>query len=1116
MGPIVSVEFRILGPLGVLVDGREIALGGARQRAVLAILLIHRGGAVSVDRIIDELWGDDPPETATKTVQVYVSRLRKLLGADVLVTNGGGYALASGAAEVDADEFERLLTGGREALDAGDAAAASKRLEDAVGLWRGPPLADFAYDSFAQNEIARLEELRLVALENRIEADLARGRHAALVPELEALVAEHPTLERFRAQLMLALYRSGRQADALAAYKDGRRTLSTELGLEPSQELQRLEQAILNQDPAIAAPRRERPFAAARQRRGGALLAFGGGLLLAAVVAAILASGEESQGAAPPNSAAVIDPETNELVATVPTGVQPANVAAAEDSIWVANRGDDSVTQVDPKTRAVLRTVPAGTTVGGMAAGAGAVWIGGSRGWKLVRLDPTFHSRSTIPLAPGPNDFSVSAVNPVAVGGGAVWVGQSAGGVAEVDPTSNRIVTKFPVGNSPSSIATGSGSVWIADDVDNTVTRIDPRTAAAVTATTPVGQGPAAIDVGAGAVWVANTEDDTVSRLDPTTTAVTETIPVGARPTGVAASDEAVWIANSLGGSVSRINPETNEVEATIDVGQAPQGVAVADGLVWVTVQASPVSPEPSSTASPDDTMRVAVADDPGSTDPAFTQIDHQLAGATCALLYNYPDRPFPAGARLQPEVATGPPSVSADGRKYTFTLRDDFRFSPPSNEPVTAAAFERAIERVLDPVMGSYGGVLAKDIVGAKDYAAGRTRHVAGVTARGGILVIELTKPVPTLIERLATPWFCPVPPSTPVREEGVDAVPSAGPYYVASHVPDRSLVLRRNPNYAGDRPHELEEIRYEVGVPPERGAEQVEDGEYDYVDLNPLNERVEPAPPEVFRRLSSRYGPRSEAARAGHQQLFTQPTLTLYYFLFNTRRGPFADSRLRRAASFAMDRRALTAYTGLGQYGRPTDQFIPYGMPGFADVTVYPLSGPDVTRARRLAGGERHRAVLYTCDFPGCTRHAQILRSNLDAIGIDLDVRQFPLPEFFSRLHRPGEPWDLAWWNWFIDYPDPANFINDQFAVRNQPTSIEDPSADRRMAAAARLSGAARLRAYAQLDRYLAERVVPAAPFASGTITHFLSARMGCQVLHPVYGLDLAALCVRDDSSE
>jgi YVTN family beta-propeller protein len=1112
----VAVQFRILGPLEAVVDGRDVALGGDRQRAVLAILLIHRGKAVSVDRIIDDLWGDRAPETATKTVQVYVSRLRKLLGADVLATSRGGYALASGATEVDADRFEQLLSDGREALDRADARGASQQLGDAIALWRGPPLADFAYESFAQNEIARLDELRLVALENRIEADLACGRHAALVPELEALVTEHPTRERFRAQLMLALYRSGRQADALAAYADARRTLRAELGLDPSPELQRLEQAILNQDPAIAAPPREGVIAGMRQRRrGGVLLAFGGGILVAAAVAAILAGGNDGGDTAPANSVAVVDPETNELVGSVPTGVEPADVAADAKNVWVANRGDDSVTQVDAETEAVVGTVPAGTSVGGLAAGAGGVWIAGSTGWKLVRLDPEFQSRHTIHLAQHPAGFS-GGPNPVAVGRGAVWVGMSAGGGAEVDPHADEIVEHFPVGNSPSSLVTGLGGVWIADDVDNTVTRVDPRSANAVTATTPVGQGPEAIAVGAGSVWVANTGDDTVSRLDPATTAIIETVPVDDQPTGLAIGDGAVWVASSLDGTVSRINPDTNELEATVHVGEAPQGITFAHGLVWVTVQASAVPPESEPAAAPDNTARVVVAEDPGSTDPALLTVDHQLAGATCALLYNYPDRPFPAGAQLQPEVATGPPQVSADERKYTFTLRDDFRFSPPSNEPVTAAAFERAIERVLDPTIGSYPQ-LVRDIAGAQDYIDGKTERVAGIAARDNTLVIELSKPVPNLVERLSTPFFCAVPPDTPVREDGVEPIPSAGPYYVASHVPDQTLVLRRNPNYGGERPHELEEIRYEIGVPPEPGAEEVEAGEADYVVLNPLNEAVEPASPDVFRRLSSNYGPRSEAARAGLQQLFSQPTLTLYYFLFNMRRGPFTDPSLRRAASFAMDRRALAAYTGLGQPGRPTDQFIPPGMPGFTDATVYPLTGPDVATARRLAGDKRHRAVLYTCNFPGCTRHAQILKANLEPIGIDLDVRQFPLAEFFSRLRTPGEPWDLAWWNWFTDYPDPANFINDQFGGGSDPAlTIPDPNIQRRMASAARLGGDPRLRAYARLDRTLAERVVPAAPFAAGTITHFLSARMGCEVLHPLYGLDLAALCIDDERGD
>ena len=161
----------------------------------------------------------------------------------------------------------------------------------------------------------------------------------------------------------------------------------------------------------------------------------------------------------------------------------------------------------------------------------------------------------------------------------------------------------------------------------------------------------------------------------------------------------------------------------------------------------------------------------------------------------------------------------------------------------------------------------------------------------------------------------------------------------------------------------------------------------------------------------------------------------------------------------------------------------------------------------------------MLYTCNLPDCTRHAQILQSNLRAIGIDLDVRRFELGEFFARIKTPGEPWDLTYWNRFFDYPDPHNFINDQLArggLGLMPPVVHDPGIERRMAAAARLSGEARLNAYARIDRAVAEQAVPAAPFASGTVTHLLSARMGCQVLHPVYGLDLAALCVRDDSPD
>jgi DNA-binding SARP family transcriptional activator len=231
------MEFRILGPLEVVENEREVDLGGAKQRTLLAILLLHANEVVSTDRLIDALWEEAAPDTGRKALQVYVSQLRKAIGRDRLQTKPPGYVLLVERDQLDLERFQRL--------------AASGRFEEALSLWRGPALSQFGYQRFAQTEIARLEELRHACLEDRIEADLAAGRHSSLIGELEALVAEHPLRERTRAQLMLALYRSGRQADALDAYQAARHTLVEELGIEPGRALRELEKAILRQEPAL-------------------------------------------------------------------------------------------------------------------------------------------------------------------------------------------------------------------------------------------------------------------------------------------------------------------------------------------------------------------------------------------------------------------------------------------------------------------------------------------------------------------------------------------------------------------------------------------------------------------------------------------------------------------------------------------------------------------------------------------------------------------------------------------------------------------------------------------------------------------------------------------------
>jgi DNA-binding SARP family transcriptional activator len=241
------MHFRILGPLEALEEGRVVSLGGSKQRALLALLLLHANETLSADRLIDELWGERPPATAAKTLQVHVSRLRKTLaGADgngsagLVVTRGHGYELELDPDHLDAHRFERLVLEGRRELAAGRAARAASALEHALSLWRGPALADLAYEPFAQPEIARLADLRVNAEELWIDAQLELGRHEAILGRIEALIDEHPYRERLRAQLMVALYRSDRQADALQAYQDARRALVQELGLEPGERLREL------------------------------------------------------------------------------------------------------------------------------------------------------------------------------------------------------------------------------------------------------------------------------------------------------------------------------------------------------------------------------------------------------------------------------------------------------------------------------------------------------------------------------------------------------------------------------------------------------------------------------------------------------------------------------------------------------------------------------------------------------------------------------------------------------------------------------------------------------------------------------------------------------------
>jgi YVTN family beta-propeller protein len=616
------IDFQVLGSFEVLEDQRPLALGGPKQRALLALLLLRRGETVSSDRLIDALWGERAPASAVKIVQGYVSNLRRLLGEGVLVTRGHGYVLQTEPGQVDSERFAALVLDGRRLLASGDAGAAAERLRQALALWRGPPLADFAYEPFAQSEIARLEEARLAATEDRVEADLAVGDLSGVVGELEGPVEEHPLRERLQGQLMLALYRSGRQADALERYRHARQSLVEELGLEPGPALQDLERAILAHDPALAPlarpPTTPSVAATGRTRRGGLVIAAAGVILLAAVVAAavkLLASGTGSVRV-PANSVAVIDPRTNTVVGSAPVGSQPGPVVFGAGSLWVANLDDQTVSRVDPRSLQLQHTFPLPDPPTGLAAGGGSIWVVQSNAQapsvSVNAIDPQFDLLgATKRLA----NVVRGGAGAVAAQGNTVWVAPSSGLLTRLDGATGQIVGPQRDPNSgPAAIALGGdGAVWITDAEADNVTRVDPT---GLLTPIAVGNGPTGIAVGADGVWVADSLDNVVVRIDPATQSVTTTIPVGHSPAAVAIGAGSVWVANSGDGTVTRIDPRTNMIQATISVGGSPQAITIADGRARLTVDQQTI--KPTGLASGGGTLRMDAELDVNTTDPAL------------------------------------------------------------------------------------------------------------------------------------------------------------------------------------------------------------------------------------------------------------------------------------------------------------------------------------------------------------------------------------------------------------------------------------------------------------------------------------------------------------------
>jgi peptide/nickel transport system substrate-binding protein len=1012
-------------------------------------------------------------------IQGYVSQLRKQLGEGVILTRSPGYLARVDADELDASRFEFL---------AADAAGrppdeAAALLDAALRLWRGAALADFAYEPFAQTAIARLEEARLAALEERIDADLAGGRHALVVSELEALVAEHPFRERLLAELMLALYRSGRQADALEVYQRARQALDRELGLEPGPSVRELEQQILVHDPALQAPPR-RIAVPRRAARQGHRIAIAGALLVAAAAAV---AGWELEHGSHPTAVVVINP-----------GIAPGSIAVARDVAWTTNAATNSVSRIDLRTNTRAGTVRVGNSPAGIAAGSGFVWVTNSLGRSVTKIDPRGNGGSggvvdTIAVGNGPSG--------VTFGDGRVWVANSLDRtLSEMTPSSSSAPRRIAVPAGADAIAYGFGSVWVVSGSANAVTRIDARTRT-VSAQIGVGNYPTAIAVGAGAVWVLNSSDGTVSKIDPNTATVVDLVTVGGSPTSIAAGSRAVWVGDPRLGMLARIDPRRDRVAETLHTTN-PVGLAVSAGKLYATV-GPPLSAHRGGTLSvlfyPFDSIDPAVA--------YGAQVSWSALGITNDGLVTYQRVGGTNGIRIVPDLATSPPAISDDGRTYTFQVRRGIHYS--NGTLVQPADFRRAIERALQyqSLKQPVGpGLYFEQIVGGADCVKTSNR----CDLRRGIVVdpslwtvtFHLTQPDSDFLAKLALPAADAVPAYTPFKARL--PLPATGPYMIASYDAHRGATLVRNPSF-----HEWSAAAQPRGYPakivytfnrPEHAS--VNAIEHDLGDYTPL------------------FAPGATAAlrRGGYgSQTHSNPQLGTYYFFFNTTMAPFNRVDVRRAVNYAVDRTRLARLyaAGTGLTAQSTCQILPPNSVGYVRSCLYPN---DLARAKRLVAASGTTGSTVTVSTgPFALRASAYLVSVLKSLGYNARLDAHKSVDAFHAVRDRGQA-EIAPAGWSADFPGASSFFTQSLTcntARDPAFNLAafcDPRIDREIDRARTIATGSQAAAVAwsRIDRDVMQEA-PWIPIANGAGVDLISRRVGNYQFNPFWGVLLDQLWVR-----
>ena len=696
------MEFRILGPLVVFFEGRELPLGPLKDRTVLGVLLLHANEVVPRQRLIDELWGEAPPPTAIKAVNGYVSQLRKALGgngAGPIATRPPGYAIEVAADKLDVSRFAALTVEARAQANATAFEAASTIYAEALSLWRGRTLSGIELESVDRHEIERLDETRVVTLMDRIDCDLALGRQDDLVGELEVLVAQHPLRERLHAQRILALYRSGRQAEALRAYQQARTVLVEELGLEPSPALQRLERGILNHDASLQTPagtaHRNGAHATAAappsapeptrsRRRPRRLLLAAVGLALLAGVAAVVAVTRGSSTAEPiavrNPVALLVEPKNGHVEASLALPGRPTAMANDGERLWLAGAGG-KLARLSARGSPDLETVNAGGTIGGVAVGDGSVWVTDQDTGSVLRIDPAT-SKIVDQIRSG------NGATAALFAAGSLWVAnQTDGTVSRIDTARDKVTKTIPVGEAPRALAFGAGSLWVADGQLGTITRVDVDTNLPLSSIS-VGTAPTAIAFGEGSLWVGNAQGGGVSRIDPRTARVLSTTAAGQTADAIAVVAHRVWVASSAAHLLEQIDPHDGHLVRKLKLGGSPVGLGRLGSLLAVTAL-------PASVTHRGGTLVVTGPGSDPTLDPAtwWWYDGWVLLSATNDGLLTVRRAGGTAGSVIVPDLARSLPLVRDGATTYTFVLRRGLRYS--TGRPVRASDVRASIERL-------------------------------------------------------------------------------------------------------------------------------------------------------------------------------------------------------------------------------------------------------------------------------------------------------------------------------------------------------------------------------------------------------------------------------------